>query len=166
MSSTYSSTETSTFTVADVEVVMRSVRADLMMIASSTKAMSEKDAQDYAHDIELLAKRDYLVSVDVTLLSPLGNEIKAAKYHFQTGGEAAGTARPGGVRWPETPFGDIRIVLKPTAAYKEESDKVAKLPCKISWGPSSADTSHSGLSATGGRGYSSNGFGADRKDYS
>ena len=166
MSSTYSSTETSTYTVADVEVVVRSIRADLMMIAASTKAMSEKRAQDYAHDIELLAKKDYLISVDVTLLSPLGTEVKAATYCFQTGDDAVGTARPGGVRWPETPHGKIRIVLKTTETYKAETDKVDALPCKISWGPTSADTSHSNLSASGERGYSSNGFGANRKDYS
>lgn len=165
MSSTYSSTETSTYTVSDVEAVMRNVRADLMMIAASTKAMTEKKAQDYAHDIELLAKRDYLVSVDVTLLSQ-GNEVKAATYYFQTGDGVIGTSRPGGVRWPETPSGDIRIVLKPTNAYRAESDKVAKLPCKISWSATSTDTTHNGLSASGTRAYSSNGFGANRKDFS
>lgn len=164
MSSTY--TDTSTYTVADVEIVMRSVKADLMMIAASTKAITEQDAQNYAHDIELLAKNGYLVSADVTLLGVLGNELKAARYHFQTGDEANATARPGGVRWPETPHGDIRVVLKTTDSYKTESDKVSKLPCKISWTPSSVDTNHSSLAASGGRGYSSNGFGANRKDFS
>lgn len=166
MNASYTSTTSSTYTVADVEVVMRSVRADLMMIAASTKAIPEKKAQEYAHDIELLAKNGYLVSADVTLLSAYGDEVKAAKYHFQTGDEATGAARPGGVRWPETPNGDIRIILKPTDAFGEESDKVAKLPLKISWGTTSTDTSHGELSSSGERGYSSNGFGANRKDYS
>lgn len=165
MSSTYSSTETTTYTVADVEKVMRSVRADLMMIADSTRAMTEDKATDYAHDIELLAKNGYLTAVDVTLISAVGKELAAAKYQFQTEG-AAGTERPGGVLWPYTPAGCIRIVINPTEAYKAESEKVSKLPMKISWGPSSADTHHSSLSSSGGRGYSSNGFGANRKDFS
>ncbi len=38
MSSSYSSTYLSTYTVADVEKVVRSMRADLFMIASSTKS--------------------------------------------------------------------------------------------------------------------------------
>lgn len=165
MSSTYSSTETSTYTVADVEKVMRSIRADLMMIADSTKAMTEDKAKDYAHDIELLAKNGYLTTVDVTLLSANEKEIVAAKYQFQTE-NAAGAERPGGVLWPATPTGRIRIVMMHTDAYYEQSEKVSKLPMKVSWGPSSADTSHSSLSASGGRGYSSNGFGANRKDFS
>ncbi|EMQ1187899.1 hypothetical protein R9W25_005878, partial [Klebsiella variicola] len=69
MSSSYSNTETRTYTVADVEKVVRSIQADLMMIANSSKAMTEDKAKDYAHDIELLAKEEYLNVVDVTLLS-------------------------------------------------------------------------------------------------
>lgn len=165
MSSTYSSTETSTYTVADVEKVMRSIRADLMMIANSTKAMTEEKAKDYAHDIELLVKHGYLSKVDVTLLSAYEKEIVAAKYQFQTEG-AAGAERPGGVLWPATPTGRIRIVLTYTDAYRQQPEKASKLSLKTSWTPSSADTSHSGLSASGARGYSSNGFGANRNDFS
>lgn len=44
MSSSYSSTYTSTYTVSDVEKVVRSIKADLIMIAGSTKAMTEDDA--------------------------------------------------------------------------------------------------------------------------
>lgn len=165
MSSSYSSTQTSTYTVADVEKVMRSIKADLMMIAGSTKAMTEEKAKDYASDIELLAKNNYLNTVDVTLMSSTEVEIKAAKYQLQTE-DASGTERPGGVRWPETPTGWIRIVIHPTDAYYAQSEKVSRLPLKMSWKPTSADTSHSGLSSSGGRGYSSNGFGANRNDFS
>lgn len=165
MSSTYSSTGTTTYTVADVEKVMRSIMADLMMIADSTRAMTEDVAKDYVHDIELLAKNGYLTAVDVTLISADGKELVAAEFQFQTEG-AAGTERPGGVLWPRTPDGQIRIVINTTEAYIAESEKVSKLPMKISWGLSSADTGHSSLSSSGGRGYSSNGFGANRKDFS
>ncbi len=58
MSSSYSSTYSSTYTVADVEKVVRSIKADLIMIASSTRAMTEDKAKEYAHDIELLAKNE------------------------------------------------------------------------------------------------------------
>ena len=60
MSSSYSSTYTSTYTVSDVEKVVRSIKADLIIIAGSTKAMTEDDAKKYAHDIELLAKNNKL----------------------------------------------------------------------------------------------------------
>ena len=39
MSYTYASTET--YSVADIKIVMRRVTADLVMIASSTKAITE-----------------------------------------------------------------------------------------------------------------------------
>lgn len=161
--STYSST--STYTVADVEKVMRSVKADLIMIANTTKAMTEGDAADYAYDIEVLAKKDHLKFADVTLMNGSA-EIRAIKYEFQIEG-ATGAARPGGVLWPLTPKdkgGWIRIHLRYTDSSSAE--KRAELPLKISWVPASTDISHKDLTSSAGRGYSSNGFGANRKDFS
>lgn len=161
--STYSST--STYTVVDVEKVMRSVKADLIMIAGSTKAMTEDDAANYAHDIEVLAKKNYLKFADVTLMDG-SSEVRAIKYDFQTEG-ATGAARPGGVLWPLTPKdkgGWIRINLRYTDTSSAE--KRAELPLKVSWVPTSTDTSHKDLSSSAGRGYSSNGFGTNREDFS
>lgn len=165
MSSSSSSTYTSTYTVVDVEKVVRSIKADLIMIAGSTKAMTEDKAKKYSHDIELLAKNNYLSQVDVTLISPYGSEIKAVQYIFQTE-NASGAERPGGVMWPNTPDGRIRIILSYTDSYRNESEKVSKLPFEITWVSTSESTTHSNLSASGERGYSSNGFGANRSDYS
>jgi hypothetical protein len=36
---------------------------------------------------------------------------------------------------------------------------------KINWSPTSDDTNHTGLKATGGRDYASNAFGMQRKDF-
>lgn len=161
--STYSST--STYTVADVEKVVRSVKADLIMIASTTKAMTEENASNYAHDIEVLAKKNHLKDVDVTLMDG-SSEVRAINYEFQTEG-ATGTERPGGVLWPLMPKdkgGWIRIHLRYTDSSSPE--KRAELPLKTSWVPSSTDTSHKDLTSSAGRGYSSNGFGTNRKDFS
>ena len=106
--STYSST--TTYTVADVEKVMRSVKTDLIIIATTTKAMTETEAGKYAHDIEALAKEDHLEFADVTLMNGT-TELRAIRYEFQTEG-ANGTERPGGVTWPLTPSGWIRIHLR------------------------------------------------------
>ena len=121
--STY--TSTSTYTVADVEKVMRSVKADLIMIASSTKAMTENNAAEYAHDIEALAKKNYLKFADVTLMDGF-SEVRAIKYEFQTEG-ATGTARPGGVLWPLTgarKYHDLRHV----AEHSHSPDRSAECP--------------------------------------
>lgn len=165
MVSSNSSTYTSTYTIADVEKVVRSIKADLVMIASSTKAITESKAREYAHDIELLAKNDYLAKVDVTLMSSFNSELKAIKYVFQTE-DASGAARPGGVLWPYTPDGRIRIILSYTNKYWNESEKVTKLSFNVNWVATTENTNHSSLSASGERGYSSNGYGANRSDYS
>lgn len=162
--SSYSSTHSSTFTVVDVEKVVRNIKADLMMIADRTRAMTEEKAKDYAHDIEQLAKKSFLKTVDVTLMSAAGGEIVASTFDIQSEG-ATGGDRPGGVLWPHTPTGWIRIVMYHTDSYYANKDEVAKLPLKINWVPSKADTSHSSLSVAGQRGYSSNGYGANRKDF-
>jgi DhnA family fructose-bisphosphate aldolase class Ia len=53
-------TVTETYSVADIEIVIRRVTADLIMIATSTGGWTEALAREYAHDIELLAKKGYL----------------------------------------------------------------------------------------------------------
>lgn len=161
--STY--TSTSTYTVADIEKVMRSVKADLVMIANSTKAMTPEKAIEYAHDIELLAKQGHLKFVDVTLMQN-NSELRAVKYEFKNEGVTE-TGRPGGVLWPSTPKdggGWIRIHLR----YSDSSSatKRSALPLKISWVPSSTDVSHNSLKSSAGRSYSSNGFGTHREDFS
>jgi len=161
--STYSTT--STYTVADVEKVMRSVKADLIMIANSTKAMTEDDALNYAYDIEILAKKNHLKFADVTLMDG-SSEVRAIRYEFQTEG-ATGAERPGGVLWPLTPKdkgGRIRIHLRYTDSSSVE--KRAELSLKISWVPASTDISHKDLTSSVGRNYSSNGFGTNREDFS
>ena len=62
-------TASATYTVADIENVVRRVRADLTMIADSTGAWTAAKAAEYAHDIEVLAKNGYLAWVDVTLFT-------------------------------------------------------------------------------------------------
>lgn len=166
MSSSYSSTYSSSYTEVDVEQVVLNVKADLIMIADSSKAMNRDEAEKYAHDIELAAKNGYLNKVDVTLLNAFGSEVKATTYSFTDGDDATDTSRPGGVRWPETPSGQIRVVLHPKAAWDNEPEKASKLPWKMNWGPTNVDISHSGLTPSGNRGYSSNGFGANRNDFS
>lgn len=163
MSYTYAATET--YSVADIEVVMRRVTADLIMIAASTKAITEAAARDYGHDIELLAKSGYLRKVDVTLLS-YGVEQKATCFAVNTESGDLTTSRPGGVLWPKVPNPTLRIVLSYTQAY--DSTARAKMTPKlnINWVPSTADLSHPTLTASASRDYVSHGYGMQRKDLS
>lgn len=163
----YSATATAsrTYSVADVETVMKRVLGDLLMIATSTGRIDEQKARQYAHDIELLARKGYLASADVTLMSAAGYEIRAVRYDVNTDAGDLSMGRPGGVLWPRVDGSWMRVVLHYTSEYTEGArrDMVERL--EISWVATNADTSHAGLAATGGRDYASNGYGMQRKDF-
>ena len=163
MSSSYSSTATYTF--ADIEKVVCNFRTDLLMMADSSKAMTQEKARQYASDVECLAKNGYLEKVDVTLLDWFGTEVRAVTYGVDTQSGSMTGSRPGGVRWPHTQLGSIRVVISPTAAYDAAASEKLREKLELSWGTTSVDISHSGLQSGTGRDYASNGFSMQRKDY-
>ncbi|MEY9828896.1 hypothetical protein ABIA25_000711 [Sinorhizobium fredii] len=165
MAATYSATATGSFTVTDIGVVVRQFTTDLKMIASSTRAMTEKDASAYGADIELLAAHGYLKSVDVTLMYG-ASEVKAVRYYIDENTGAIKSSRPGGVLWPELTGGWIRIVFTHTSNLTDAVLQSLGNKLNKSWGNSSADTSHSSLTSSGGRTYASNGWGMRREDWS
>lgn len=163
MSTSY--TASSSYTVADIEKVVSRFSTDLLMIADSTKALSHEKASTYARDVERLVKRGYLESVDVTLLDFLGTELRAVTYHVSTDAGSLTCSRPGGVLWPNTAGGSIRLVLFYNNTYTDSARDAMRESLETNWSPTSADTSHSSLSAGSGRDYESNGFGMQRKDF-
>jgi hypothetical protein len=160
----YTATATHTYSVADVEVVMRRFSADIVMMAQSSGAMSEADARKHAHDVTELASRDYLTRVDVTLLSD-GVERRAACYDVRTGTGDLSMSRPGGVMWPRLTRAELRVVVQHAPSYDEAAKRTMAGRLKLTWEATSVDLSHASLSSGGGRDYSSNGWGLQRKDY-
>jgi hypothetical protein len=163
MSQTYSTTET--YSVSGVEVVMRRVTSDLVMIASSTGAVTEDTAKKWGGDVETLAKNGYLRMIDLTLLSG-GAEKKATRFEVNTEAGDFTMSRPGGVLWPKVPNPELRIVLYYTAAYDAVAKEKMKSKLNIGWVPTTADTSHATLTSNASRDYVSNGYGMQRKDFS
>lgn len=157
-------TASATFTVVDIEKVVRRVKSDLVMIADSTGAWTSAKVTDYAHDVEVLAKAGYLEYVDVTLLSN-GIELKAVRFDVDTDAGSLSSSRPGGVLWPKVEGANLRIVLGYTDAYTNSARQEMKGKLKIPWGPTNADTTHARLSSSGGRDYASNAYGMRRKDW-
>lgn len=157
-------TATATYTVVDIENVVRRVKADLTMIADSTGAWTLGQAGNYAHDVEVLAKAGYLAWVDVTLLSN-GIEVKAVRFDVDTDAGSLTTNRPGGVLWPKAVRPHLRVILGYTDAYTSAARESMKSKLKIGWVPSFDDTSHSSLTSSSGRNYVSNAYGMQRKDW-
>lgn len=157
-------TQTYTYTTVDIEKVVRRFGADILMIAQSTGAITEAKAREYAHDVEALAKRGYLLRADVTLLDGT-REVKAATYEVNTSAGDLTTSRPGGVMWPRMPLGHLRIVLHYTADYDDAATEEMKRVLQIHWSPTNADTSHATLTRQSGRDYVSNGYGLQRTDF-
>jgi hypothetical protein len=56
--------------------------------------------------------------------------------------------------------------LSYTTKYTDQAREAVKPDLKIGWVRSTDDISHNALTAADGRAYSSNGYGANRKDYS
>jgi hypothetical protein len=108
---TYTGSETYTYTIADIETVVRRFTADLVMIAQSSGSITEAKAHQYAHDVELLAKNGYLKRVDLTLFSGT-TEIMATQYTVNRAAGSLSMSRPGGVLWPRIPNATLRIILK------------------------------------------------------
>lgn len=160
----YMVSETYTYTIADIEVVVRRFTADLVMIAQSSGTITEAKAREYAHDVETLAKKGYLKRVDLTLLSG-STEIKATQYSVNTEAGGLAMSRPGGVLWPRIPNGQLRIILSYTEDYDAAAREMMKGKLKINWVPTDDDTSHIALTLTGRRDYVSNAWGMRRKDF-
>jgi hypothetical protein len=164
MTQTTTASTTRTFTDADVEAVGRRFTADILMIAQSSGAITEDKARDYAHDVEVLAKKGFLAYVDITLLS--GDvEQCATQYTVNTQSGDLTMSRPGGVMWPRVANAQLRIVLSYTATYTADEKTAMRPKLRVGWVPSDADTSHTGLKTSAGRDYASNAFGMQRKDY-
>lgn len=164
MNYTVAETRSYTYTVTDIETVLRRFTADIVMIAQSSGAITEAKARDYAHDVEALAKKDYLEKVDLTLFSG-AIEICATQYVIDTSAGDLTMCRPGGVMWPRVHDPYLRIVLSYTDAYDATAREAMKGKLRINWTPTDADTSHSSLTQSGGRSYASNGWGMQRMDY-
>lgn len=161
----FSSTSTETYSVTDIQTVMRRVTTDIVMIASSTGAITEEKAREWGHDIEVLAKNGYLRAVDLTLFSS-NVEVRAVRYDVNTESGTLTTSRPGGVLWPRVYQPFLQIILMYTTEYDDQARTKMKGKLRVSWSPSNADTSHSTLNSSSGRNYVSNAYGMQRKDFS
>ncbi len=153
---------TTTYSVTDIENVMRNFGADLHMIAQSSNTRTRRDVDDLIHDITLMAKEECIDFVDVTLLSN-GQEVRAVKYVINEDSSTLTSTRPGGVLWPSILGASLRIIVGGNSKW--HSNPIATNRLYKTWGSTDVGTSHSQLATSSGRNFVSNGYGLERKDY-
>lgn len=157
-------TTTETYTITDIENVVRRFQADFRMIVESSGAITAGEADKYIHDVELLAKKGYLASVDVTLLN-LGVEVRAVRYTVDTDAGGLVASRPGNAMWPRVNYPTLRVILSYTAAYDAAAREATSGKLSFTWTSCYDDTSHASLQSDGGRDYVSGSYGLRRKDW-
>ena len=161
-------TYTATYTVVDIESVLRKFKTGLTMIAESTRAMDAQVAQDIAADLLTLSKGGYLKNADITLIHD-NAEIRAAQYSVTEQGGDLTAGRPGGVTWPCLSGAWLRVVIWYTPAWYALTDQTRRgiqQGLKRPWTTNYDDLSHAALQASGGRNFTSNAYGMARKDFS
>lgn len=161
---TTSKTMSSTYTREDVLKVVRRIKATLMMIAESTGGWTEDQTADYVHDIGELATAGYLKSIDLSLLDS-GTEVRATVFTMNAAAGTMTDQRPGDGLWPIVANPFLRVVLRYNASYTSAARAAMKPKLNVDWQPSTADTSHSGLTASAGLTHASNGYGVERTDW-
>lgn len=157
-------TTTETYSTTDVQNVVRRFHADLKMIADSTGAMSSEGVANYVHDIELLATKGYLASVDVTLLN-FGIEVRAVRYNVDTDAGGLVSSRPGNAMWPRVTCPTLRIVVSYTGSYDPNARQAMSGKLNLTWSAAYDDISHASLNDSGGHNYTSGNYGFKRKDW-
>jgi hypothetical protein len=160
---------TSTYTLTDVAKVVDRFAADFHMIAQATGLASRDQVLEVAHDVKLMAQREYIDRVDLVLRSVSGREIRAAKYTVSIDAGGWTSDRPGNNLWPSTPGGELHVVVSYTGTWWALSDYHRSAfidgECFGWWTRSDIDLSYPGMTGRFDRRYASNAYGLEREIY-
>jgi hypothetical protein len=165
---TYAETVTQTYTVADIGKVIDCLAADLDMNAQSTKLLTREQVKSYAADVKALAQKGYLLEANIVLYDSSGEPIRAAKYEVSTDGSLLKAQRPGNNLWPQTPGGELSIVVHYSQKWRDLTDAqraAFKQTLSTGWTTSSTDLSFPKLTRSVDRTYVSNGWGMTKSVY-
>jgi Bacterial HORMA domain family 1 len=162
---TYAETITETYTIADIGKVIDCIAADLDMNSQSTGLLSRDTVKSYAADVRLLAQRGYLREANIVLKNSAGVVIKAAKYEVSTDASTLTAQRPGNNLWPQTPGGELSIVVRYSpkyAALTTAQREALNAALSTTWSTSTTDLSFPALTRAADRSYVSNGWGVTK----
>lgn len=165
---TYAETITQTFTIADIGKVIDCLAADLDMNAQSTRLLTREQVKAYAADVKAMAQKGYLLEANIVLHDSSGEPIRAAKYEVSTDGSLLKMQRPGNNLWPQTPGGELAVVVRYSQKWRDLTDAqraAFKQTLSTGWSTSNTDLSFPKLNRSVDRTYVSNGWGMTKSIY-
>ncbi len=162
--------QTTTYTVADVRKVVDNFAADFSMMAQATGLRTRESVAECVSDLKTLAEQSYLVDVKLILKDASGTQIRGAVYKVSEAAAGWTSGRPGGNLWPRTPGGVLKVIATLTTTWWEMTPErkaafITRYGLNSPWDLTTEDTSFSGLTASAGQRYASNGYGWDRTNY-
>jgi hypothetical protein len=163
-------TQTQTYTVVDIRKVLDHFAADLTMISQATGLWSAAEVANIVSDLKQFAEEGYLTRINLILKDKAGSVIKAAVYQVDSSAVGWTSERPGNNLWPRTPDGTLTLVASLNQKWWDMQDAgredfIKSHSLQSKWPVSSEDTSFSGLTASSGQRYASNGYGLARKNF-
>ena len=166
--SSFTVSQTLTYSVADIAKVIDCIAADLDMISQSTGLMTRVEVVRAAADVKLMAQKGYLLEANIVLQDASGKVIRAAKYEVSIDASTLKAERPGNNLWPRTPGGDLVVVVQYSQKWRNLTDTqraAFKQTLGLSWTNSNTDLSFPSLTRSADRNYVSNGWGVSKSLY-
>lgn len=157
------STNTSTFTVADIKKAFEGFEAEIRMIARETGKWSMTHVDNLFHDVRKWAEEEYISVVDVALMKDKDTVVKARKYTINSNGTATSSARAGESNWPDTADTYLKTIINFKQNWldltEEQREKFkTENNFKLKWGPCSIDNSFPHLTKSKGQLFASKGY--------
>lgn len=166
--STY--TQTQTYTRTDIRRVLSSFAADFAMIGQSTGLRSREDVDSLVNDLIGFAEGKYLQVINLILWDASSRKLRAAKYIVSTSANEWTNERPKNNLWPRTPNGKLQVIATLSSDWwnldsAAQTSECKRLSIASMWSRTTTDTSHSDMTSTLDRRYSSNSFGIEKTLY-
>jgi hypothetical protein len=158
----YTETQSQSFTIADIGKVIDCFAADLDMNSQSTALLTRDLVKQYAADVKAMAQNGYLLEANIVLSDATKNVIRAAKYEVSTDASSLTARRPGNNLWPNTPGGELTVVVQYSKKWRELTDAqraAFRQTLGTMWSSSTTDLSFPSLTRSPDRNYVSNGWG-------
>lgn len=156
-------TNTTTYTVVDIRKTFEGFSADFRMIATRTGKKSISEVENYLHDVMAWAENKHLEFVDITLIDANDKPLKAARYSVDENGRAIQSDRAGNNDWQNIPNTQLVIIVRNKSSWnnmtavQQETFKQTN-NFKLSWSPTSINTSYNHLSKEPAQLYASKGY--------